>query len=160
GSGKACRVFGDSNCNANEYCLFNDQCGKDGAGGKCAPKLSDCADNWAPVCGCNRTTYGNACKAAAAGISVRSEGSCFGERDSGMPPLDAGSRDAGARDAGSDAGARDAGHIIPCGGDAGTGCDNGQYCSFDLDHACGANHAVGECQVLPQICPGIVKPVC
>ena len=45
--------------------------------GKCEVKAEVCFEIYDPVCGCDgATTYDNACKAAAAGASVRSEGEC------------------------------------------------------------------------------------
>jgi hypothetical protein len=35
-----------------------------------------CTMEYAPVCGCNDVTYGNACAAAAAGVQVWTEGEC------------------------------------------------------------------------------------
>jgi hypothetical protein len=36
-----------------------------------------CPMNWAPVCGCDSVTYGNACAAEAAGVTWYREGECL-----------------------------------------------------------------------------------
>jgi hypothetical protein len=163
--GETCRVFGDPVCGQNEYCLFDLACGHDDKNGQCAPKPGDCADNWEPVCGCNLITYGNACKAAAAGMSVRMYESCWGdEHDAGHPPDGGSLVDAGAHDAGTPVDAsveRDAGQPLPCtASDGGTSCPPLHYCYFELAQACGANAAVGECRKLPMICPNIIHQIC
>ena len=38
-----------------------------------------CPDNYAPVCGKDGHTYGNACEAGVAGVEVRREGPCLGD---------------------------------------------------------------------------------
>ena len=55
--------------------------GKPGGGGKCPdvcprPCIA-CADVWDPVVCSDGNTYGNACEAAAASVSVASEGECL-----------------------------------------------------------------------------------
>lgn len=35
-----------------------------------------CTMDWNPVCGCDGTTYGNACQAGAAGVSRHTPGEC------------------------------------------------------------------------------------
>ncbi len=71
-----CRV----SCTDNAGCLEEDYCAKapgdcDGQG-VCEPRPGACPDLWAPVCGCDGATYGNACDAAADGVSVAAEGEC------------------------------------------------------------------------------------
>ncbi len=65
-------------CASNELCArFHDSCGDRG---KCEKRPADCAERGKllvrPVCGCDQKTYDNACLAAAAGVSVKSEGAC------------------------------------------------------------------------------------
>lgn len=65
-------------CAEGLYCNYaiGDTCGWADAPGTCAKKSKGCGKNYAPVCGCNGTTYSNACTASAAGISVLHKGGC------------------------------------------------------------------------------------
>ena len=65
-------------CAEGEYCDFapEAQCGRADATGTCAPKPEFCTREFRPVCGCDGVTYPNPCSAAAAGVSVESEGAC------------------------------------------------------------------------------------
>src|SRR5690606_21569498 len=85
----------------------------------------------APVCGCDGVTYGNACTANLAGVSVASEGECE------QPPTGR-----------------------PCGGLRGLACAEGEFCNFPLDAICGAADATGVCEAIPQACTREFNPVC
>jgi len=71
-------------CKTNQQCAENEFCAKlfDSCGdpGKCQERPTDCTERGhvlvRPVCGCDDKSYENACVAAAAGVSVKSEGKC------------------------------------------------------------------------------------
>ncbi len=71
-------------CTTNEQCGEKEFCAKlyDGCGesGKWEERPADCTERgrllMRPVCGCDGKSYDNACLAAAAGASIKSEGKC------------------------------------------------------------------------------------
>lgn len=64
----------NSDCGTGAYCATPD--GSCGVGGKCIAAPDFCPEFLSPVCGCDGKTYGNACKAAQAGVNVAKNGSC------------------------------------------------------------------------------------
>ncbi len=66
-----CATNGD--CGRAQYC--ESPTGTCGAG-TCVARPTGCADVYSPVCGCDDSTYGNACEAASAGVNVAAVGEC------------------------------------------------------------------------------------
>lgn len=74
-----CGTIAGIRCPAGTYCDYPDGsfCGGDDSGGVCVPiGPRECDLIYAPVCGCDNETYGNACAAAAAGVDVQHSGEC------------------------------------------------------------------------------------
>ena len=78
GAGRSCGSRGQQRCDRDEFCNFPESaaCGSFDAPGVCTDIPRACTKEYAPVCGCDDKTYGNACTAAAAGLSVLHKGEC------------------------------------------------------------------------------------
>jgi hypothetical protein len=64
-------------CGEGEFCqLVTGTCMKDLPYGTCRVPPDACLEIWAPVCGCDKQTYGNECTAHNAKVSVWYEGEC------------------------------------------------------------------------------------
>lgn len=131
-----CGVSGTEMCPTDEFCLFEEDasCGKENVPGQCTTRPEVCTRIYAPVCGCDDKTYGSACDANNAGVSVAHDGPCEGDEDPDEPTT--------------------------CGGLQGEACDKGEFCNFPLEALCGAADATGTCQTMPENCTLQYDPVC
>lgn len=129
-----CGGITGQSCPSGQYCDFapDAQCGAADQTGTCMPIPQVCTTQFDPVCGCDDTTYGNACEAASKGVSVLHSGEC------------------------GDGG----GGGATCGGLLGQPCPDGEYCNFPPDAMCGAADQTGTCETIPQACTKEYKPVC
>lgn len=64
----------NTDCQPSKYCAKST--GDCNGNGECNERPGICPDVWDPVCGCDNTTYGNSCYAAANSANIISTGSC------------------------------------------------------------------------------------
>jgi len=177
----------NSDCDARQYCAK--ATGKCDAEGTCQGRPEICPLVWMPVCGCDGRTYGNACEAAAAGVSVNYEGECrpaqcsdnadcaqseycrkescdapsgtCEPRPQGCPEIYSPVCGCDGKTYGNECEAASAGVNVAYEGEC------SRYCGSNID--CGANEycffetcalETGVCRERPQVCPDVWDPVC
>jgi hypothetical protein len=149
GSTKSCGGLTGAQCASGEYCDFalEAACGAADQTGTCKPKPQACADIYSAVCGCDDTTYGNACEANAKGISVAKAGKC-GTATGGGTPTAGGTPVAGGKACGTRG-------TAPCAAD--------EWCAYRADAQCGVTDKAGRCEKKPNApvaCIETHDPVC
>ena len=134
-----CGIPNGRECAQGQFCLDRaDACGeRRPEGGTCETITRGCPDVWQPVCGCDDQTYGNLCELINARVQLKAEGECEVN-----PP--------------------------PPGGDGACGpprqpimCAPSHFCDRP-EGSCPARgeSTGGTCQVRPEMCNRILRPVC
>jgi hypothetical protein len=136
--GAGCGSRGLAECASDLYCAFpaGSQCGALDTGGVCSRRAEACIQLFQPVCGCDGITYGSACDASSARMSVAYDGEC--------KPVVA--------QVGESCGGNLRGAVAVCA--------EGLFCNYTPTDICGFADAAGTCAPKPALCTREFAPVC
>jgi hypothetical protein len=77
GEGEVCGGPQRVTCDGELWCdPAPGHCGEADAAGRCVKVSPMCTQNWQPVCGCNRNTYGNDCERRSNRMAKKADGAC------------------------------------------------------------------------------------
>lgn len=179
---KRCGTRGGLACKRGEFCDFgeaDETCGGLDKGGTCKPITKVCTKELAPVCGCDSRSYGNACSAHAAGVSVKHKGACTPAECEAVGGMVKASNGADIPSCGAGQESWNLVGIEPvicclpkkggpfpppgiCGGIAGFACLADQFCNYEQPkgQGCEVADAAGKCEAKPGACTLDYNPVC
>lgn len=163
---KTCGGFAGIKCASGEFCDFGSHCGATDQPGTCKAIPQGCTQQVDPVCGCDDNTYSNACMANAAGVSVRSKGSCTSTKTCTYDGKTYNDGDTFKSTDGCNTCSCKGGQVLctqkacaqSCGSRGLKPCPTGSYC--DQPSHCGATDIPGVCRSIPQGCTQQYDPVC